>query len=180
MIPTIRDFYSYIFQEEDQVTAVYFSTHTGTEYRVYFYPASEYFDGISEETLLYKQGYFFGFTKLAPNEDKKEHIDTRVRNTILQAISDFFDEKGIDKVLIFYCDDGDGKKAKRAKCFDEWYQAAEIKNCFKKIDEEIVIPLDTGNVDIDYMSLIIECKNPQEESITKEFQQLKERLIGNK
>lgn len=42
-----RDFYSYKLQIEDEgempVIAVYFSTKTGTEYRVYFYPVDDYF-----------------------------------------------------------------------------------------------------------------------------------------
>lgn len=112
MIGRIVDFYSYLFQEQEGVIAAYFKTNTGTEYRVYFYPVTEYFDTLKEDTLLYRYGYFFGFTKLAPNEEKKEPLDCRVRNTILNTINKFFIEKGIDKILLFYCDDGDGKNFK--------------------------------------------------------------------
>jgi len=37
-------------------------------------------------------------------------ISRRIRNTILNIINQFFEDKGIDKVLLFYCDDDDGKK----------------------------------------------------------------------
>jgi Family of unknown function (DUF6169) len=181
MIRKLSDFYSYLFQEEDGITAAYFQTITGTEYRVYFYPIHEYFDKLSPDTQLSNFGYFFGFTKMAPNEDKKEPLDFRVRNTILILINAFFQEKGIDKVLIFHCDDDDGKKTKRTICFDLWYEMSETKNCFKKYDEEIVITdANRVRVDTDYMSLIIECNNPNAELLLTEFQYLKEQLIANK
>jgi len=181
MIRRLTEFYSYLFQEEEGITAAYFQTNTGTEYRVYFYPISEYFESLDPSTLLYHYGYFFGFTKMAPNEQKKEPLDFRVRNTIIVIINEFFEEKGIDKVLIFHCDDGDGKKSKRSICFDTWYELCETKTCFKKYDEIIIVTDDKGNkLDTDYMSLIIECDNPNVEPFLKEFQYLKERLIANK
>jgi hypothetical protein len=181
MIRKSTDFYSYLFQEEEGITAAYFQTKTGTEYRVYFYPIPEYFEKLSPDTQLYHCGYFFGFTKLAPNEGKKEPIDFRVRNTILIVISEFFEEKGIDKVLIFHCDDDDGKKSKRSNSFDLWYKMSETKTCFKKFDEEIIVTDEYGiKIDTDYMSLIIECENPNIELLLKEFQSLKEQLIANK
>lgn len=181
MIKTVIDFYSYLFQEEDQVTAAYFRTKSGTEYRVYFYPISEYFDMISEDSLLAKHGFLFGSTKMAPNEDKKEAPDFRIRNTILIIISEFFKDKGIDKVLIFHCDDGDGKKSKRAICFDAWFKASESNIYFKKYDEEIVTTNTKGEgVDTDFLSLIIERENSNKEGLLNEFQGLKEQLIANK
>lgn len=181
MIRKITDFYSYLFQEEEGVIAAYFKTNSGTEYRVYFYPVPEYFDTLKEDTFLYKFGYFFGFTKMAPNEDKKEPLDFRVRNTILITINEFFEVKGIDKVLIFYCDDGDGKKSKRSICFDSWYNMSATRNCYKKYDEEIIITDENGEkIDVNYMSLIIECDNPNVDAILVEFQSLKEQLITDK
>lgn len=181
MIRSVADFYSYLFQEEGEVTTAFFQTKTGTEYRVYFYPAMEYFDGLSEDSFIYKDGYFFGFTKLAPNENKIEPIDIRVRNTIVNVVNEFFNEKGIDKVLIFHCDDSDGKNCKRALCFNEWYYLCETTNCFEKRDEEIKVPdEETGEYYTHYTSIIIECNNPYIDAITAEFQIIKEQFISNK
>lgn len=184
MIRNVFDYYSHLFQEENEITAAYFITNTGTEYRIYFYPAGDYFDYIDMESLLYKDGYYFGFTKLTPNEEKIEPIDCKIRNTILNVIGEFFDEKGSEKVLIFHCDNGDGKKHKRALSFDNWYRLSDTKNRFRKYDEELVINTldDTNNLQtvIEYLSIIIECSNPKEEEILKEFQFIKETLIGDK
>lgn len=181
MIGRVSKFYSYLFQEEEGITAAYFRTKSETEYRVYFYPIPEYFEKLNANTSLYNYGYFFGFTKLAPNEGKKEPLDFRIRNTILNIINQFFEDKGIDKVLLFYCDDDDGKKIKRSNCFDLWFDMAETITCFKKYDEEIIIKDEAGLVvDIEFLSLIIECNNPKIELILNEFQSLKEQLISDK
>lgn len=82
MIRRVSKFYSYLFQEEEGITAAYFRTKSQTEYRVYFYPIPEYFDKLNADTSLYNHGYFFGFTKLAPNEGKKEPLDFKIRNTM--------------------------------------------------------------------------------------------------
>lgn len=181
MIRRVSAFYSYLFQEEQGITAAYFKTKTDTEYRVYFYPISEYFEKLSDETFLYRFGYFFGFTKLAPNEGKKEPLDFRVRNTILNIIEQFFTEKGVDKVLLFYCDDEDGKKFKRSNCFESWFNMADTNICFNKYDEEIIIKDANGILlDIEFLSLIIECNNHNIEKLLEEFQSLKEQLISDK
>ncbi|MDP1973637.1 MAG: hypothetical protein Q8J87_11725, partial [Sediminibacterium sp.] len=92
MIGRVSKFYSYLFQEEEGITAAYFRTKSETEYRVYFYPIPEYFEKLNANTSLYNYGYFFGFTKLAPNEGKKEPLDFRIRNTILNIINQFFED----------------------------------------------------------------------------------------
>lgn len=181
MIRRVSEFYSYLFQEEQGITVAYFKTKSGTEFRVYFYPIPEYFERLNSDTFLYRYGYFFGFTKLAKYEGKREAPDFRIRNTILNIIEEFFNEKGIDKVLLFYCDDEDGKKVKRSKCFDTWFEMAEMKTCFKKYDEEIIIKDIDGNLmDVEFLSLIIECENQNLELLLKEFQDFKEQLISNK
>lgn len=173
--------YSYLFQEEEKVTAAYFTTKTGTEYRVYFYPASEYFTDLSDSVLLTKYGFFFGFTKLEPNENKAEAMDLSVRATIIHVIDSFFENNGRENVLIFYCDDNDGKNAKRAKSFQLWFEGANSQTCFKKHDEEIIVLSEEGNIaENEYLSLIIECDNKFQPELLSEFQLLKERFISNK
>ena len=42
MFRKVNDFYSHIFNSEGDIVVAYFVTKTGTEYRVYFYPARDY------------------------------------------------------------------------------------------------------------------------------------------
>ncbi len=74
MISVITDYYTHEFNEEEGVTAAFFSTKTETKYRVYFYPARDFFEYIEEGKVIYDYGYYFGFTKVEPNEDKKSTL----------------------------------------------------------------------------------------------------------
>ena len=134
MICKINDYYSQEFNEEGGVIAANFTTKTGTKYRVYFYPAKDYFDQISEGTNLSSCGYYFGFTKVAPNEGKCEPFDARVMYTIVNVINEFFESQGKESILIFHCSDegGNDKKYKRAKMFDDWFERANTSSCFRK------------------------------------------------
>lgn len=171
MIRTIYDYYTHEFREEGGIVAAYFQTKTGTEYRVYFYPAKDTFD-ISHDSVLYRRGYYFGFTKVSPNEDKKEAFDPRVMNTISNIINEFYESDGIECVLLFHCSGewGDDKKLKRARRFSLWFSLAMGKYSYTKYDEEIIMPVHTDN---EYLSIIIENTNPNIETILNEFHEIK-------
>jgi len=141
---------------------------------VYFYPAKDFFSQIKSGSFLDSSGFFFGFTKLFPNESKIESTDLTVRNTIIKIV----EEEGKDKNFFFHCDDGDGKKSKRAIIFDKWFKSSIASSRYKKLDEQIILFNSQGNQDsTEYISLIIERNNSNIEHITIEFQLLKEDLI---
>ena len=54
MLRTVFGYYTYEFREENDVIVAYFQTKTHTEYRVYFYPAREYFDILEPQTFIYR------------------------------------------------------------------------------------------------------------------------------
>ena len=185
MIRTITDYYSHEFLEDEGIIAAIFITRTQTEYRVYFYPTKDYFENIPEGGLIYQRGYHFGFTKVAPNENKVEPPDMMVGNTIVNVVKEFFESYGEENILIFHCDDFDGKKHKRAKVFDEWFMANETGECFSKHNEEIVVNELTGEDGVttqalEYLSLIIKCSNLDSEIVLEKFQQIKQALIAGK
>ncbi|MCP9750465.1 DUF6169 family protein [Ferruginibacter sp. HRS2-29] len=187
MIRQIHDYYSHEFNEDDGVIAANFITKTGTQYRVYFYPAVDYFDQIQSGMRLSEASYYFGFTKVAPNEGKAEHYDPRVMNTIVNVINEFYEEQGKESILIFHCSDegGNDKKYKRAKLFNDWFERATSKYCYKKFNEEIIVNEYTGQngevvTDKEYMSLIIQCDNNDINKALEEFQVIKDAIISGK
>jgi hypothetical protein len=182
MILQDTEFYSYLFQEEDDIIAAYFNTKGDIKYRIYFYPAIEYTDKLSDDAFLVKNGYFFGFNKLPPNEDKAAPFDHKIKNTLLIIIRNFFSEKGTDVILVFHCDDDDKKEAKRAAIFNRWYESVNSNTAFLKCDEEIIIiNSETGQQEKSvYISIIMEQANAVKDAVLLEFQQLKEQLISEK
>jgi hypothetical protein len=180
---TITDYYSHEFQMEEQIIVANFKTKTATEYRVYFYPAKDYFDNIPEGSKIYEKGYHFGFTKVGEHESRVEPVDFLIGNTIANIAKEFFELYGLDNILIFHCDNSDGKKEKRLRTFDAWYRCGPHDGCFKKYDEEIIVNEEIdGQVvsDKEYLSLIIKCDHGYEDQILDEFQQLKDKMILEK
>ncbi len=187
MLRTIYDYYTHEFKEEDGIVVSYFQTKTGTAYRVYFYPAKDYFETLAYDSLIYNNGYYFGFTKVEPNESKKEPFDAKVMNTINNIINEFYDSEGVDSILIFHCSDdwGGDKKLKRANRFNLWFENAIGPYTFIKHNEEIIVHEFFGNdglvlTDKEYLSLIFESTNQNQSIILDEFQQIKNKFTAGK
>jgi hypothetical protein len=51
MILQDTEFYSYLLQEEHNIISAYFKTKGDIKYRIYFYPAIDYTDKLSEDTF---------------------------------------------------------------------------------------------------------------------------------
>ena len=184
MSPVVKDFYSHSFDTEEEITVAWFQTKTDTVYRAYFYPLKDYLDIVEAGTTLFEKGYFFGFTKVGENEDKKEPMDFKIRNTIINIVNEFFEESK-ECVLVFHCDNNDSKKQIRNKRFDEWFACSSTANSYLKYDEtvisyDIIVPDNQVIEDIEYLSLIIKSNNPKIELAVQEFQKIKEKLILNK
>ncbi|KAA9041615.1 hypothetical protein FW778_06230 [Ginsengibacter hankyongi] len=183
MLPVVKDFYSHSFDTEEDITVAWFQTKTDTVYRAYFYPLKDYLDIVKSGTILFEKGFFFGFTKVGDNEDKKEAMDSKIKNTIINIVTEFFSDVN-DCVLIFHCDNGDNKKKLRNKRFDEWFANSSIENSYLKYDETVISfeigPNGQVIEDTEYLSLIIHSGNPVIEQAVQEFQKIKDQLILNK
>ncbi len=172
-------FYSYFSDVEDGIVAYTFTTKTDTDYRVYFYPASDYSEYVQNYINLLKDGYIFGFTKVQPNEDKVELIDSRIKLTITQIVSDFFDNIGENSILLYHCDNEDGKQGKRNNCFTRWYKDSELLIFME--DTVIVVYDEEGQPLIsNYLGFFVKNTNPNLEEIKIEFHSVKEDLIREK
>ena len=96
----INDFYSYIFQEEEDITAAYFTTRSETGYRVYFYPITAYFEHFQEGNLINKTGYFFDLRSCFQTKKKLNRLTLRleIRSCILSL--NFITRKAM---ILSYC-----------------------------------------------------------------------------
>lgn len=187
MVFIVTDFYTYEFIEEEGVIVSVFNTKTGTKYRVYFYPAKDYFPYLKEDSVIFLYGYFFGFTKIGEDEFKKENFDCKIKNTIISIVKEFYSTEDDKPILIFQCSDIDGKnnKQKRANIFDIWFKWADSENYFRKENEQIVVNEYIGldgklETEKEYLSLIVRNNNVIIDQAINEFQELKETLTSNK
>lgn len=138
-----------------------FTTDNGTRYSVSF---------LEDVPLGGCDTYQFGFRK---REDSHTGYDSKVRDTLITIIEQFFAEN--DNVLLYICDTSDGREEKRNRLFIRWF-------------EEFATPerytLKTANAIVEgqgfYAAIIVENCNPMLESIISDFIQTEESLTGDK
>ena len=118
----------YKFRKADDAT-YYFQTDNGLKYKAYF---------IEFPATFYKL-YSFSFEK----EEGRAPYDSRVEDTIITILSDFFDSENY--VLGYTCDVTDGREMARKRLFNRWFQQAK-DDSLRKIDFQ------TDNI---YVSLIV-------------------------
>ena len=106
----------YDFIKADDAT-YYFETENGLKYRAYF---------IEFPSPFYKL-YSFSFDK----EDGCAPYDSRVKDTIVSVMADFFDEQ--NHILGYTCDVTDGRELARKRLFDRWFKQ-ENDGTLRKID----------------------------------------------
>lgn len=66
----------------DGSVAYTFTTKTGTQYRVYFYPAKDYSIYVERYKFLTEFGFICGITKVEPDELKNEPFDAAIKCTV--------------------------------------------------------------------------------------------------
>ena len=62
-------------------------------------------------------------------------MDPKIRNTILDIISDFWED--YDEAILFVCDSSDGRSECRMRLFHYWYNKLNIDKDVVKIDYSV-------------------------------------------
>ena len=106
-------------------------------------------------------------------EHKRSSHDPLVEQTILTIVDQFFTEHL--NVLLYICDDSDGREAKRNRLFMSW---------FNKHAEPGRFTICTANTNIEghgfYAAIIVENRNPMLRAITEEFEIASNALTADK
>lgn len=118
-----------------------FLTDQGKAYLVYTTEAEGYFP---EGTLFAAHTFMFGFRPLRDSQRSLEEMvspsqtsptaramefDPRVSDTIVSFIQELFKDKRT--VLLYVCDQTDGRQHVRAKLFDIWFHQYRVKKIIK-------------------------------------------------
>lgn len=96
-------------------------------------------------------------------EKKRSPHDPKVRQTILAIIQEFFDEHL--NVLLYMCDDSDGREANRHRLFLNWFQKNAEQNRYTIRTAHAVIE-EKGF----YAAIIVENRNPLLIDIIEDFE----------
>ncbi|MPR36174.1 DUF6169 family protein [Salmonirosea aquatica] len=107
-------------------SAYIFPTRFGITYEVRFKPSGYLFgdeqpfaDSIFEVVLLPARG----------DADKEKPLDARIPSTVAAIVKDFFIQK--ETVLLYICEDNDGRGAVRNRKFGQWFNFYKLEYHFK-------------------------------------------------
>ena len=95
--------------------------------------------------------------------NKKSPRDTKLRDTILTIIYEFFESS--ESALLYICDTGDSKQQMRHRLFSYWFNTAPRKDDFAFMSADI---RDADGMQ-NYAAIIIRLDNPYFESVISEF-----------
>jgi len=102
-------------------------------------------------------------------------IDARLKNTVLEILSNFLKEN--DAVITFFCDPDDGKGHKRNMKFQRWFRDISDES-LEKHDREVIVKYQDVNddeeiIDIEvliYSSLLVRREHPNYDAVIRIFQ----------
>ncbi len=165
-------FYSFTKEEDEDGIFYHFVTRYNFVYTVYF-KIDEYTTYIDEFPLLLQKGFAFGFRKTAI-ENAKNADDLSVFSTLYQIINDFFNSNGHETVLLYHCDQTDGRQLIRSKLFDRWERKIE-----NSILERHAVEVCIQDKDF-YLGFITSSDNPFLGDVINEFESFSYYIIQGK
>lgn len=141
----------YIVRKDDKEGTLSFVTDSSAEIFISFEK-----DDILQSGLVYQ----FGISN--PKETKSPR-DSKVRNTILAIIEEFFEKN--KAALLYICETGDGLQQMRSRLFQYWFSIYKEKDEYLFLPQIIYDEEDNEN----YTALIIRRDNPQFIDLVSEF-----------
>jgi len=103
----------------------------------------------------------FGFNCKRADEEKRQHFDEKVKQTIIYIIKEFFDEQG-ENAILYMCMNNDGKARDRHIIFNRWFN--EFKEGFEKHNSSEV----NGKLGF-YGSILLKKGNPDKQKLIDSF-----------
>ncbi len=154
--------YNYLHNKD--INSYTFITVHGIEYFVYLADGSHYFEKYPQFAAYV---IMFGFYT---NPVKNIPADKNVRITITQIITNYFIANE-DKILLFVCEQGDGKQFFRMKKFNGWFTLA---GNLKIVKTDLEIPFDNG---FTYLSVLYHKRNIHANEIEKALQNFEQDFL---
>lgn len=141
----------YIVRKDDKEGTLSFVTDSSAEIFISF-----------EKDDILQSGWVYQFGISNPKGTKSPR-DSKVRNTILAIIEEFFEKN--KAALLYICETGDGLQQMRSRLFQYWFSIYKEKDEYLFLPQIIYDEEDNEN----YTALIIRRDNPQFINLVSEF-----------
>ena len=141
----------YAVTEGDTLGTFRFFTKKGVHYAVDFVPDDLIETGESFQLII------------ANLNNVKSPRDTKVRDSILAIVDEFFNKN--QSTLLYICETGDGKQGIRSRLFEYWFETYRYKALFTMLTSSVV---DEEGI-VNFATLILRNDNPLLAEVVAEF-----------
>lgn len=141
----------------------YLVTEGGNSYSFRFFTASgvHYSVDFMHDDLI-TEGESFQLV-IANLNNKKSLRDTKVKDSVLAIIDEFFNKN--QSTLLYICETGDGKQSMRSRLFEHWFNTYNRKMLFTLLTTSVI----DEEGEVNFATLIIRNDNPKLPEIVMEF-----------
>ncbi len=170
-------------QDSGNINAVFkFTTTSQVEYAVTFIEATRIIDILDEFPVLSNGIYLIidaihSPTHLTP-------LDARIGKTIADILCHYLDTVDRNALIIYNCEEGDGKQEKRFNKFNRWFNQYGTSLELLKTDKEILVPVFQENAGAQYVSTFVSIihaqEHPRKSHIENEIIALKQKMMKDK
>jgi hypothetical protein len=176
--------YTFIPQQElGEVNAVFkFTTFHQLEYAITFIEADRIIDVLDDFPVLANGIYLIIDTIQAASH--LTPLDASVGKTIADILQHYLHTVDVGSIIIYNCDDRDGKQQKRFHKFNRWFIQYSQSMDLIKIDKEILIPAfseESGDYyQTAFISFIYAKGHPRKAFVENELILLERRIMCDK
>lgn len=113
-----------------------------------------------DELMISGESYQFSITNL---EDKPSPRDTKVKDTVMAIVEEFFKKNNV--ALLYICETGDSKQSMRSRLFNYWFAS------YKNHVDYLLIPMTVEEQEgvVNFAAMIIRRDNPNFNNLVSEF-----------
>ena len=127
-------------------------------------------DFVEDDLLVSNETYQFIIANL---NNRKSPRDSKLRDTILAIIEEFFQSN--ESTLLYICETGDGKQSMRKRLFEYWLASYNRKSGFTILSSSLQDEDGIWN----FASIIVRNDNPHLKEIASEFMETVNLLSSN-
>ena len=127
-------------------------------------------DFVEDDLFISNETFQFIIANL---NNRKSPRDSKLRDTILAIIEEFF--RANESTLLYICETGDGRQAMRKRLFEYWLSTYNRKNGFTILSSSLMDEEGVWN----FASIIVRNDNPRLADIASEFMETVNLLSSN-
>ena len=173
----LKQFYSFTSEIFNNGASYSFITRNNAEYSVYFTDVTKIIDILDDFQVISNAMYMT--VEVAEIENEKTPFDSLIGITISAIIMDYYSYYGDNLIIVYNCDERDGRQSLRFEKFNRWFNRYSKDSSLISYNKSIFVEEQRSIDDIAvYITFMFSKKNVQISNIWKELIKLENTWTG--